>query len=123
MGTYLNITLGIPSGGLISILGLMVIQECSTSSVKNSLENHQTLTGTVVEEFYDSGFLKDSYNLSIKTPEGKKISVQYGFFITNQDCTQLSVLFSPGDHVELQVAKRKDKKEYGFYGLSAKLVQ
>jgi len=123
MGKIFDIAAGITLGGIFSAVGYLGLYLWTGDATKKELQNHQTLKGTVVEEYFKSGFFSDEYQVSIRDPNGKKVLVDYRSFVAGiYEPSTLNTLFSPGDPVELYVAIDKDfGGNQRFIGLTGKL--
>ena len=60
MDRLFNISFGIQVGGLMSVFGLLTLEECKYSTIKRGLTDHQTITGTIVKESYNRTLLFES---------------------------------------------------------------
>jgi len=125
MGRLLDIAGGIALGGLVSLSGYAGLHSLAEYSVKKELQNQQTIRGTVVEENFTSHFMGDRYQVSIRTPEGRKVLASYNSVFSGlYEPATLNTLFAKGDNVELDVATNE---EFGgdqrFVGLAGKLVE
>lgn len=124
MTKALDIAGGIALGGLISFIGLATLCGYAEYSAKRDLKNHQTIRGAVVDENFNDGFLSDQYQVSIMTPKGRKILVDYRSFYSGREPSTLNTLFARGDHVELNIATNEQfDGNQKFVGVSGKLAE
>ena len=123
MAELSEIVLGIPSGAFLTYCLFGGLAYCDRSTYRHSIENPHHIEGRVIEDNYSSSYGHEEYNVSIQTLEGEKFAVHYSDRVSSTPCSVLSVLFTPGDFVELHVGTYEDYTgKQKLLGIDGKLL-
>ena len=125
MGDTWEIALGVALSGFMFLFGGAALGSLSGYIETRGLQNRQTIRGIVVDENYATSIFGNEYQISIRTPKGRKVVVNYTSWVSGvHELAALNTLFTQGDIVKLDVGTNKAfDGTQRFVGLAGRLVE